>query len=127
MALNQDQGRILRPSLARKREIILAIAWRGLLYTLGFLIAGTGLVYVFAGGAANFFLNPNLELSSDQVAILYIGVSLTATILGWLLALNHALHIRYSHFRIALLSEPRKVSWLRQLINGTDKMHKRRR
>ncbi len=127
MASSQDQRRILRPNLARKREIVIAIAWRGLLYTLVLLVVGAGLVYIFAGGASNFFLNPNLELSSDQVAILYIGVSLTATILGWLLALNHALHIRYSHFRIVLLSEPHKPSWLKQLISGTDKLRKRRR
>jgi hypothetical protein len=127
MTSNQDQRRVLRPNMARKREIVLAIAWRGLLYTLGLLVVGFGIVFIFVRGAPNFFLNPNLELSSDQVAILYIGASLTATILGWLLALNHALHIRYSHFRIVLLAEPRKVSWLRQLINGTDKVRKRRR
>ncbi|MBP7252197.1 MAG: hypothetical protein KBA75_01780 [Alphaproteobacteria bacterium] len=127
MASSQEQSRILRPNLARKREIVLAIAWRGLLYTLGLMIASFCLVYIFAGEAANFFLNPSLKLSSDQVATLYVGASITATILGWLLALNHALHIRYSHFRIVLLAEPRKTSWLKQLIHGTDKIRKRRR
>lgn len=124
---SRESSRILRPSLARKREIIFAIAWRGLLYSFVILLVGGCLVYIFAGGAASFFLNPDMALSGDQAAFLYVAISIPATIAGWLLALNHALHIRYSHFRIVLLSEPQKTSWFKHLVSGTDKIQKRRR
>lgn len=124
---SKDQGRILRTSMLRKKEIFFAVAWRGLLYSAMFLVIGAGMVYIFSGTASKFFLNPNLKLSDDQQTSLYFGVILPAFVIGWLLAVNNALHARYSHFRIALLSDQRRPSWIKQLLSGTDRAKKRHR
>ncbi len=126
MPEEQQEIKILRLSIVRRREIMFALAWRGILYSCAALGIAACFTYLFANEAWHFFLNPSMKLNKDEAAFLYLWLAVPAVCFGWFLAFNHVMHVRFSHFRIALIEEPRRVSWLSKLIAGTDRDKRRK-
>ena len=109
----------LRLSWPRKREILWAATWRGIVYS-AIALAGTAcFTYLYSEFAWQFFLNAALKLNKDEAAFLYLWLAIPAIFLGWVLALNRVLHMRFSHFRIALTPESRRKSWLGKISGGS--------
>lgn len=121
----ENSGEQLRLSLARKREILWAVAWRGVLFSF-FALLGIGLlVFIATETMWRFFLNENYRMSAEQTAFLYLWMGVPAVMLGWLAAVGRILNLRYSHFRITLTAAPpRKSNWLLRLISSK-KLNKR--
>ncbi len=119
---DQDQ---LRLSLARKREILWAAAWRGVLFSFLALLVTALIVYIATETIWRFFLNDNYRMNAEQTAYLYLWLAVPAVMLGWLAAVSRILHIRYSHFRITLTAtQLKKPNWLSRVI-GSKKPYKR--
>jgi len=110
----------LRMSLRRKREILWAVVWRGLCYNLVILIAIGFLTYLFSETAWRFFLYDDLNLDMAARAFLYLWLIIPSMLLGWVLAVNRVLHLRFSHFRITLTATPYNPSPLEALLTGID-------
>ncbi len=121
----QDKEEQLRLSLARKREILWAVAWRGVLFSFVALLGTALLTYIATETIWRFFLNDNYRMSAEQTAYLYLWLAVPAVMLGWLVAINSILHHRFSHFRITLTATlPRKTNRLLRVF--FDKSNKRR-
>lgn len=109
----QHKEEQLRLSLARKREILWAVAWRGVLFSFVALLGTALLTYIATETIWRFFLNDNYRMSAEQTAYLYLWLAVPAVMLGWLMAINSILHHRFSHFRITLTATlPRKTNRL---------------
>jgi len=115
----ENSGEQLRLSQARKREILWAVAWRGVLFSLFALLGSAILVFIASETMWRFFLNDNYRMSAEQTAFLYLWTGVPAIMLGWLAAVGRILHLRYSHFRITLTATvPRRPNWLVRLITS---------
>ncbi len=122
----QDKEEQLRLSLARKREILWAVAWRGVLFSFVALLGTALLTYIATETIWRFFLNDNYRMSAEQTAYLYLWLAVPAVMLGWLMAINSILHHRFSHFRITLTATlPRKTNRLLRVF--IDKQSNKRR
>jgi hypothetical protein len=126
MNQTNDTPSILRLNLARRKEILWAIAWRGIVYSLSALLVAACFTYLFAFAAWQFFLNNALKLSPEETAFLYLFIAVPCVFIGWILAINRVLHLRFSHFRISLTSEPYRRSQLSRLLSGTDGSRRRK-
>lgn len=114
----QNHEEQLRLSLARKREILWAVAWRGVLFTCIALLGTWIFVFIAAETMWRFFLNENYRMSAEQTAYLYLWLALPAVMLGWLTAVSRILHLRYSHFRITLTATVQKNRhWIIRLLS----------
>ncbi len=122
----QHKEEQLRLSLARKREILWAVAWRGVLFSFVALLGTALLTYIATETIWRFFLNDNYRMSAEQTAYLYLWLAVPAVMLGWLMAINSILHHRFSHFRITLTATlPRKTNRLLRVF--FDKQSNKRR
>lgn len=118
----------LRMNMSRRHEILWAVAWRGLVYSLVTLALLGCLTYIFSQTAWRFFLSDSFKMGSDAAAFFYLCIALPAMVIGWVAAINRVLSLRFSHFRLTLTSTPRRTSWLSDMLSGKDgKKHRRRR
>jgi Na+-driven multidrug efflux pump len=116
--MDTNDSQILRLNGERRREILCAVAWRGMLYSLGIMPVLGCLVYVFAETAWRFFLNDNLRMGTDNTAFLYLWLAIPAMLFGWVLAVHHVLNTQFSHFKISLVATPRRAPFWQKLLGG---------
>lgn len=120
----ENSGEQLRLSLARKREILWAVAWRGIIFSLIALLGIAVIAYIATETFWRFFLNDNFRMSAEQTAYLYLLLAVPAIMLGWLVAVSRILHLKYSHFRISLTAtQPKQTNWLMSLISRKKNRH----
>ncbi|MEJ0063844.1 MAG: hypothetical protein WDO70_11800 [Alphaproteobacteria bacterium] len=109
--MNPDNApRFISMTSARSMEILWAVVWRGVLYSLIALAVTACGVYIFAQTAWEFFLNDSLRLDREGAVSLFFLLSFPAFILGWSMAVHVVLRERFSDFEIALLAMDRKPS-----------------